>query len=54
VLGEKVTSIINETLQAGEHVYKFGAKQLGYSAGIYLVKVIVNEQVYVTRIVENN
>jgi hypothetical protein len=54
VLGEKVTSIANEKLQAGEHTYKFGAKQLGYSAGIYLVKVIVNEQVYVTRIVENN
>ncbi|MBN8697724.1 MAG: esterase-like activity of phytase family protein [Bacteroidetes bacterium] len=53
VLGEKITSLANSRMQPGEHIYKFGAKQMGFSSGVYLVKVIMNGEVYITRIIEN-
>lgn len=54
VLGEKVQTITNSELSAGNYNYTFAAKQLGYSAGIYFVKVTINDKIQVIKIVENN
>ena len=54
VLGEKIQTIVNAELSAGNYIYNFGAKQLGYTSGIYFVKISINNQVSVLKIVENN
>jgi hypothetical protein len=50
ILGERVETVVNSTMDAGTYSYKFGESQ---SAGVYVVKITVNNQVYVTRIVKN-
>ncbi len=54
VLGEIVAVLIDKELQQGEYQFNFGAKQFGYSSGIYFIKAIIGEKINVVRIVENN
>ena len=54
LLGEHIQTLVNSELSAGVHSFDFGAKQLGYSSGVYIVKVLINNKMYVTRIIENN
>jgi hypothetical protein len=54
VLGEKIQTLVSSDLSAGKHSFNFGAKQFGYSSGVYFVKVSVNDKINVIRIIENN
>jgi hypothetical protein len=54
VLGEKIQTIVKSELSAGNHSFNFGAKQLGFSSGIYFVRICINNQVSVLKIVEND
>lgn len=51
-LGEKIETLVNTSQNAGEYKCRFGAKSLGFSAGIYFVKVSVNGKYKIQRIVE--
>ncbi len=52
VLGERIVTLANEHQYMGEHKYMFGAARLGYSNGIYLVKLTANNQVHFERLIE--
>jgi len=52
VLGEVIAVLANEEQQAGDHQYYFGAVGKGYANGVYLVKLTVNGESYVKRMVE--
>ncbi len=54
ILGQKINTITNSKLEAGVHNFNFGAKKLGYSAGVYLIKTSVNGTISVNRVIENN
>ncbi len=54
VLGERVQTLVSGELSYGDYNYTFGAKQQNLSAGIYLVKVMINDKIQVIRIVEKN
>ncbi len=54
ILGQKINTITNSNYEVGMYNFNFGAKKLGYSAGIYLVKTTVNGYVTTMRILENN
>ncbi len=54
VLGEKIQTIVNAELSTGNYNYNFGAKQLGYTSGIYFVKITINSKVSVIKIIESN
>ena len=54
VLGEKIQTILNTVLSAGNYKYDFGAKKLGYTSGIYFVKIMIDNKVSVIKIIENN
>src|SRR6185436_12094210 len=52
VMGQQVKNIFNDTQEAGDYHYEFSAKALGYAAGIYTVRVYINDQVFTKRILE--
>ncbi|MCC6691073.1 MAG: T9SS type A sorting domain-containing protein [Bacteroidia bacterium] len=52
LLGEKVATLENNTLTEGEHKYSFGAQSSGLAAGMYIVKLNVNDKSYSLRIAE--
>ena len=52
VLGEVIAVLANEEQLSGVHQYYFGAVGKGYANGVYLVKLTVNGESYVKRIVE--
>lgn len=54
VLGEKIKTLVCSDLTSGKHSFSFGAKQLGYSSGIYFVNVSINNEVKVLRIIEKD
>ncbi len=54
ILGERIQTIVNSTLEAGSYKYTFGSGEMQYPNGIYLLKVIINNQLYITRIIKNN
>jgi hypothetical protein len=54
ILGERVQTIVNSSLEAGSHKYVFGENKALYPTGIYMVKILVNKQSYVTRVIRSN
>ncbi|MBI2270991.1 MAG: T9SS type A sorting domain-containing protein [Bacteroidetes bacterium] len=52
LLGEKISTLERAVLNEGDHRYSFSAKDIGLSAGIYVVKLTVNNNIYTKRIVE--
>ena len=52
IIGEKVAVLAVGEQVPGEHVFMFGAKGLGHPAGVYMVRLIVNGDVYTKRLVE--
>ena len=54
VLGQKISTITNADLQAGIHTFNFGAKKMGYTSGIYIIKTYINSRCYITRVIEND
>jgi 2',3'-cyclic-nucleotide 2'-phosphodiesterase (5'-nucleotidase family) len=53
IMGQLVSQLEDAELPQGEFVYAFGAKQLGFSAGMYIVRISVNDQIISKRIIEN-
>lgn len=52
ILGAKVATLDKGNKQAGTYSYTFGAKKLGYSAGVYIVKLNIGNKTDVIKIVE--
>jgi hypothetical protein len=53
ILGEHLQTIVDSELTAGNYNFHFSAKQLSYSSSIYIMKVIINGKMYITRMVQN-
>lgn len=43
IIGKKIHTLVNENQNAGSYQYEFSASELGYSVGVYLLKLSVNE-----------
>jgi hypothetical protein len=52
MLGEKVSTLTEETQDAGRHAYNLRASQYELSAGMYLLKISVGEQSISRRLVK--
>jgi len=52
ILGKKVQTVVNERQNSGDYHYNFSAKDSGYGAGIYILKFIIDEQIYTKQLVE--
>ena len=52
VLGEVIAVLANEEQLSGGYKYYFGAVGKGYANGVYLVKLRVNEETFIRRMVE--
>jgi hypothetical protein len=50
--GSLVKVLVNNTEEAGEKNYKFSAKEMGLSAGAYLVKLTVDGDVSTQKVLE--
>ncbi len=51
-IGVKVQQIVEEKQTNGSFTYTFSAKDLGYSAGIYYLKIRINENIYLKKLIE--
>ena len=54
LLGQKITTVTNSNYAAGVYTFEFGAKKLGYTSGVYIIKTFVNGQASVLRVIEND
>ncbi len=52
VLGNTIAVLENRTLSAGDYQYSFSAKGLGYSAGIYFIKLRIGNDMNTVRVIE--
>jgi hypothetical protein len=52
MLGKKVATLVNESKKSGSHHVKFSAGDYNYPQGIYFLKLNVNGEVTVRRLVE--
>jgi len=52
-LGRKIETIVNGVQKDGEYSYKFNSQKEGSKPGIYIIKFIVNNTVYLKKIVES-
>jgi hypothetical protein len=52
VMGQQVAELYDNNQDAGNYHYEFSAKTLGYSQGIYTIRVYINDHVYLKRILE--
>ncbi|MBW8050117.1 MAG: T9SS type A sorting domain-containing protein [Cytophagales bacterium] len=52
ILGKKIEILVNEEQISGKHRYSFSAKGLGYTSGVYVLKLIVDDGVYTKQLVE--
>lgn len=50
--GEKISVLVNADQPAGNYHYVFSAKENGYGAGVYFVKITINGRSIMKRIVE--
>ncbi len=51
-LGEKIETIVKANQAPGEYKYRFSAKDIGYSSGVYFVKISVDDKSVIRKIVE--
>ena len=52
ILGAKIHTLYEGAKDRGDYQYVFSAVELGYSSGIYLLRLMVNDKVYTRRLVE--
>lgn len=52
VMGQKIATLFKGGQEEGVYNYEFSANKLGYSKGIYTVRVVVNDDTYTQRILE--
>lgn len=50
--GQKIETIVDANLKAGEYHYHFSAKEAGFGAGIYLVKITEDQHLFVRKVIE--
>jgi hypothetical protein len=54
LIGGRIQTLVNQGLEAGKHTYTFGEDRQVYPNGIYVVKITIDKQVYVTRLIKQN
>ena len=54
LLGKHIQTLVNSDLDAGKHTFDFDAKQLGYSSGVYFVKLSINDKIITKKIMQTN
>ena len=52
VIGNKVETFVNCSQLAGEYKYNFSAKEKGFDAGVYFVKITIDGKETIRKIVE--
>ena len=52
LLGEKISTLVNEKQRKGNHQINFGAKEIGYSSGVYFMKMNTGNKRSVFKLVE--
>lgn len=51
-MGQRVAALVQGEQTEGMYNYEFSAKKLGYAVGIYTIRVFVNDDIFVKRILE--
>ena len=51
-IGQIIETLVNTNQSAGDYSYKFSAKEKGYNAGVYFVKITVDGKSTMKRVVE--
>ncbi|MFI5217991.1 MAG: hypothetical protein ACHQNT_00790 [Bacteroidia bacterium] len=51
-MGQKISTLFYGEQSAGKYNYEFSAQKLGYAGGVYTVRVLVNNDVYIKHILE--
>jgi len=54
ILGEKIQELDKGKKDKGDYQYTFSAKRSGYSSGIYLLRIVINDKIYTRMLVELN
>jgi len=52
LLGKKIQVLVNETQNSGKYKYSFSATELGYSTGIYILKLSINDSFDIKKLIE--
>lgn len=52
LLGAKIETLVNENQQPGAYKYNFSAESSGNAQGIYVVKLKLNNSIYIRKIIE--
>ncbi|MBW8051926.1 MAG: T9SS type A sorting domain-containing protein [Cytophagales bacterium] len=52
LLGDKIQVLVNEMQNSGKYKYSFSAAELGYSTGIYILKLSINDSFYIKKLIE--
>jgi hypothetical protein len=53
-LGQLVQELYRGQLDAGTHVFEFGASAKGFPKGVYTVRAVVDNEIYNLRIIETH
>jgi hypothetical protein len=51
-LGQQLQTIVNENQPQGNYTYTFDAIKNGYTAGVYFVKITIDNKIILKRIME--
>ncbi|MEO5571484.1 MAG: T9SS type A sorting domain-containing protein [Bacteroidia bacterium] len=51
-MGQKIKTLVDGLQKKGDHILQFSAHSYGFSAGIYEVKLDINDRLYIKRILE--
>lgn len=52
LVGEKIATIDQSEKEQGEYAYKFSAKELGFAAGMYMIKLTTFDETMMLKVVE--
>ena len=52
LIGKKIKTLVNETLEPNKYQYSFSAKELGLAQGMYFLKAAIGSNVYTKKILE--
>jgi len=52
LLGEKIKTLVNKRQSAGEYKFTFSAKRSGHAEGVYIVKLKLNNRIYIQKLME--
>ena len=52
LLGQRLAILAEEKQAPGEYNYRFGAREMGFGSGVYLMKLTVNDESQTFRLIE--